>query len=222
MKSIFFIFVIFSGCSAGYRKVSHDSTIVRDDGRKLEVGGGSDSALVMLNADFRFARFSLPIEMGSNNWDLSADDGGRVTDTALRERRFYRLDMPVLSIYQVGNGLGIWYPGLLEQRKSIEFWMGGEMDLMKNGHRWVDFGLMYYHYERIGVRIYGGVGLEGIRTTTKAQNKSALFWDDSAVGYGAGVEITVAPGEYFLNFLEFLWQKDKTHQRRLKYRRYGR
>ena len=222
MKYFVLFFLFFCGCSVGYRKVTHSSDIVREDGRSLRVQGGSDSGLVMLNADFRFARFSMPIEMGSNTWELLADDGGSIKDTIHRERRFYRFDAPILSIYQIDNGLGIKYPGLLPERKSIEFWIGGEMDLLKNGHRWVDFGLMYYHFGLVGVRLYGGLGSESLRTTTKAENKSALFWDDSAWGYGAGVEITITPGEYFLNFLEFLWEKDKTHQRRLKYKRYGR
>ncbi len=222
MKYFCLLFLLFTGCSVGYRKVNHSSDIVREDGRKLQVRGGSDTGLVMINADFRFARLSLPIELGTNTWEFLADDGGRVNDTALRERRFYRLDAPVLSIYQIGNGLGVKYPGLLSERKSIEFWVGGEMDFLKNGHRWVDFGLMYYHFGLVGVRIYGGLGSESVRTTTKAEGKSTLFWEDSAVGFGAGVEITIVPGEYFLNFLEFLWKKDQKHQRRLKYQRYGR
>ena len=222
MKYFFLSILLFCGCSVGYRNVIHSSDIVREDGRSLQVRGESQSGIVNVNADFRFARFSLPIELGTNSWDLLADDGGSIKDTALRERQFYRLDAPVLSIYQIGNGLAIKYPGLLSERKSIEFWIGGEMDFQKNGHRWVDFGLMYYHFGLVGVRLYGGMGSEYLRTTTKADNKSTLFWEGSAWGYGAGIEITVAPGEYFLNFLEFLWEKDQTHQRRLKYRRYGR
>ena len=206
----------------GYRKMNISSEIVRDDGRRLDVRGESDTALLMVHADFRYARLSLPIELGSQTWDFLAEDGGRVKDSALRERRFYRIDAPFLSVYQVDKGLGIWYPGFLSKRKSLEFWVGGEMDFLKSGHRWVDVGLMYYHYGLIGVRAYAGVGSEKVRTSTKAETKSTLFWDDSAWGYGGGIEFSITPGEYFLEFLEFLFEKDQRHQRRLKYKRYGR
>lgn len=219
----FVIFGLFlSACSIGYRKTIRDTSIKNKKGQQLNVKGGSDSSLLMLNADFRFLRFSMPMEMGRGEWEFVAEDGGEKEESTSISRRYYRLDAPVISVYQPDNGFGIWYPGLLERRKSVELWIGSEFDMYVGGHRWVDLGIMYYHYNRIGIRLYGGIGVEGIRMETHAHQRAPIYWKEDALDYGLGIEFTISPGEHFLDFLKFFWAKDQQHQRRLKYKRYGR
>lgn len=209
-----------TGCTLGYRRNQYNTTVTRDTGPSLEVKGHADNVEVMLTADFRYFRLGVPFEGGRTVLKFEADNGSTDRSETVRERRFFRLDAPILSVFQAEQGWGLWYPGVLEKRSSLELWVNVEADFLQRGHRWADLGVMWYRYNSVGFKIYGGIGSEAFRASTTADEGFVRVWDNRALNWGVGVEITVTAGEYFLQFLKFLGKVDDRHQKRIKRRGY--
>ena len=209
-----------TACTVGYRRAMYNTTVTRDDGRSVKVTGSSDIVNVMLTADFKYFRLSTPFEGSSTEWTFESDEGGRDSDEFVRERRFLRLDAPIVSVFRPEVGWGVWYPGALKKRKSLELWANVEGSFAEDGHRWADLGIMYYHYNSVGMRIYGGIGSEAFRASTPTPGSFARIWDERAVHWGVGIEFTLTAGEYFWELLEYFAGVDRRHQKRIKRNRY--
>lgn len=216
------VVTLLTGCTLGYRHTRHAGTLSREHG-DLDITGSGNTANIALTFDFRYARLLLPFEVGRRQLVFKANDGGKDTLDLIRERRIYRLDVPVLSLYDVKTrGFG-GYPGLMRHRESLEIWIGGETDLANDTEWWLDLGLVFYNYNGVGVGIYGGAGsLPFDAATPRAGTRFPALWHGNAPMFGAGVSITVTSGEFALDAFEYLLGIDKAHRTRSEKQNPGR
>jgi len=211
--------LVVSGCTLSYRHTRHASTHTREDGRQLEIEGQGNAAHLGATFDFRYFRFSMPFEASYRVLNFRDESGSQDRQDIVHERRFYRLDVPVLSMWDLNDG-GIGYPGVMRHRRSLEFWISAESDFMTEHEWWVDGGLVYYSYNGVGLRLHVGTGGVPFRAATPQRtSRFPILWDGQAPMFGAGLEITFTSGEYGLEVVEYLIGIDKRHRDRS--RRYG-
>lgn len=214
------LLVLLSGCTFGYRHTRHSSTVAREDGRELEVDGQGHTVNLGATFDFRYFRFSMPFGAIYRLLYFEDEEGGRDRQDIVQERRFYRLDVPVLSLWDMKDGGGIGYPGTMPKRRSLELWISAETDLLKEYEWWVDAGLVYYKYNGIGLRLYfGGGAVPYHAATPQPGSRFPIIWEGHAPMFGAGLELTFTAGEYGLEVIDYLVGIDKRHRERS--RRYG-
>lgn len=212
--------VFLTGCSVGYRHTAHGSTMTRDDGRELDIRGKGDAAQLYASIDFRYFRFGVPFDVGRRRLFLEDQEGNKDQLDLIRERRIFRLDVPVLSLRDLEEKQFGGYPGLMRHRHSIELWISGESDLATEHEWWADIGIVYYKYNGIGLRAYGGVGSLPFTASTPVQGtRFPRIWEGRAPMFGAGIELTVTAGEFGLDVLHFLLGIDREHRERS--RKYG-
>lgn len=214
--------VLLSGCTLGYRHTRHVGTITDHPG-ELDVQGAGNTADLGVAFDFRYFRFGMPFEGGRHQLEFTAPDGGKDTLDLIRERRFYRLEVPLLSLWNFdGGGFG-GYPGLLRHRHTVDLWISGESDLRTEHQWWVDLSLVLYRYNGVGFRFFfGGGGLPVDAATPRPGTRFPAVWHGTAPMIGAGLAITVMTGEYALDALEYLIGVDKRHRERAERQNPGR
>jgi hypothetical protein len=217
-----FCVLALSGCTIGYRHTRHVGKISRDIG-ELDINGSGNTMDIAATFDFRYARLLLPFEVGRHKLVFTADDGGKDTLDLVRERRLYRLDVPVLSLYDVKTkGFG-GYPGLMRHRESLELWVSGESNLQNDNEWWIDLSLAFYKYNGVGVRLFFGAGaLPFDAATPRPGTRFPALWNGNAPTIGGGLSITVTSGEFALDAFEYLAGIDKKHRERAERQNPGR
>ncbi len=211
--------VIASGCTVGYRYTRHDYTFQRDDGREIEISGPGHNLRLGAVFDFRYFRLGIPFEANYRHLRFMDENGNDDRDELIRERRLWRLDVPVFSVWDIKDG-GVGYPGKMRHRESLEIWLGAESDFMKLHEWWFDIGLAYYRYNGVGTRLYFGAGSAPFRATTRMPGSlNPYVWEGNSPMFGFGLEGTFTAGEFALDAIEYLLGMDKRHRDRS--RRYG-
>jgi hypothetical protein len=214
------VVVVVSGCSIGYRYTGHHSTFTRDDGRELEIRGSSHSGHLAASFDFRYFRLMVPFEGGRRVIRVRDDEGNPDTIELIRERRFYRLDVPLVSLWDLENKQFGGYPGSMRHRKSLELWLSGESNAQIDHEWWVDLSFVRYAYNGVGIKVYGGAGAVPFDAATPVQGtRFPRLWHGNAPMFGAGIEFIFFTGEYGLDVVEYLLGLDRDHRERS--RKYG-
>lgn len=203
-----------AGCTIGYRHTRHFGSIDRNIG-ELAIEGSGNTADLAATFDFRYFRFLMPFEAGRRELVFTADNDGKDTLDLIRERRFYRLDVPVLSVWDFESRDFGGYPGLMRHRRSLEFWIGGETDLRVENEWWADLSFAYYVYNGVGFRLFvGGGALPFAAATPRPGTRFPAVWRGNAPTFGAGLSVTVTTGEFALDALYYLAGIDKRHRDR--------
>lgn len=210
------IVFLLCGCSIGYRYTGHHSTYTRDDGRSIDIRGNSNVGQLTAAFDFRYVRLMVPFEGGRRIMRFEDDRGNPDTIELIRERRFYRLDVPLLSLWDLEHKQFGGYIGSMRHRKSLELWVSGESNLSADDHEWwADVGFVRYAYNGVGIRVYGGVG--GIpfdAATPRPNTRFPAIWRGNAPMFGGGIEFIFTTGEYGLDVVELLLGLDRRHRER--------
>lgn len=211
-----------TGCSIGYRHTVHASKFTRDDGRVAQISGASDTAYLGATFDFRYARVLVPYEFGRRQiFVTEQEDGYRDEIDLIRERRFYRLDIPVLSLWDFDEKSFGGYPGLLRHRNTVDVWLSGETDFMIRNEWWADISVALYRYGKVGFRLYGGGGaLPFDAATPQAGTRFPRLWKGQAPYFGGGLEVILTTGEYGLDAFEWIADMDKRDRELWKRRGY--
>ena len=206
--------LLLAGCTLGYRHTRHTGSIKRNIG-ELDIGGSGNTADLSATFDFRYFRLLIPFEAGRRMLEFTADDGGRDTIDLVRERRYYRLDVPVVSLWDFKNeGFG-GYPGLLRHRHTFDVWVSGETNLHVDHEWWIDLGLAYYRYNGIGVRLFFGAGAVPFDAATpRPGTRFPAIWHGDAPTIGGGLTVTITAGEFALDLFQYLAGVDRTHRNR--------
>ncbi len=214
--------LLLAGCTIGYRHSRHTGSLSREIG-ELDIAGSGNTAQLATTFDFRYARFLLPFEVGRRKLTYQAADGGRDTQDLIRERRLYRLDVPVLSLYDVNKGGFGGYPGLMRHRHSLELWVSGETNLQTDNEWWLDLSVVFYKYNGVAfLASFGGGALPFDAATPRAGTRFPAVWRGNAPMFGGGLAITVTSGEFALDAFEYLLGIDKRHRTRAERQNPGR
>lgn len=214
--AVVLLVLLLAGCTIGYRHTRHAGSINRSPG-KLDIEGSGNTADLAITLDFRFLRASLPFEAGRRQLEFIAPNGRKDTLDLIRERRLYRLDVPVLSLWDFEERAFGGYPGLMRHRHSLELWVTGETDMRTENEWWVDLGLTYYRYAHVGFRIFFGAGALPFDAATPVMGtRFPTIWRGNAPTFGGGLSVIITTGEFGLDALLYLAGVDKTHRNRAK------
>lgn len=201
-----------SGCAIGYRNHGLSTQKTVSD-VTVEVEGDQDVVGFGTVLDFRAVRFIAPFVNISEEFVLSDDRGGGSTERAQKKTRHLRIDAPVMTFWSLATGAGLEWTPMLEHRTSIDLWLGGESDLRTDdASYWLDVGLGYYQYNLVAIRVFAGWGGRPFRGVSRYLEKSTTV-DSYVQGFGGGIEITLAAGEYALDFVKFLMDFDEAQQK---------
>ncbi len=197
-----------SGCVMGYRHQHFEHQEVVND-VAVDLEGSQGTVGYSMVFDFRVLRVSSPFITTFEEVELSDDRGGRGRYDAERKSRYLRVDAPVATFWKRGNGFGLDYTGMLQHRTSIDLWIGAESDLRtEEATHWLDVGIGYYQYNLFAVRLFGGWGVKPFRGSSRYFSQDAVI-DTQLQGFGGGIEITLAAGEYALDFIQYLLDIDE-------------
>jgi len=202
------------GCAAQYRHVVFHDHDVAPSTHTVDIRGTSDATQLAIVADFRYVRLLLPADFVVQQFHFTDEDGGVDEKTEIQERRAFRIDVPLLTLWNLDDG-GLAYPGALAHRHSIELWLSGETQLRKKADYWADVGLVYYATDGVGVRLFGGYTSVRYRATTSppGQEFPRLF-EGRANGFGGGIELTFTAGEHALDLVKWLIGVDRRYRER--------
>lgn len=204
-----------AGCTVGYRHAVHSGTLTNPSG-EAQISGAGDDIDLSVTLDFRYARLMLPVEVSRHKLTYEAFDGGRSTGDLIRERRLYRVEVPLLSFYDFDKGGFGGYPGALRHRHTVDLWIGAESDLLRSIEWWVDLGVSLYKHGGLGFSVFGGLGSLPVSTSTPMQgSRFPRLWDGRTVSFSGGAAVTITSGEFALGALEYLLKMDKRHRERV-------
>ena len=201
------------GCIAGAHHHSIDTTVM-NQGDALDVTGEVNSVDLGITADFRYFRVGLPFEGHRRKIDVDIQEGGFFEIDRVVELRALRVDVPVVSLFDFSDEpSGQRYPGLMKQRNSLELWLSGSMGISPIRPATASAGLAYYRYGAFAVRAFGGFStnpFRGIERGHAGGTSSITRRSGYAPGWMAGVEVTLAAGEYALELVQFIldWDED--------------
>lgn len=193
-----------SGCTLGYRYHHLDSEISNAAGANAQVEGGGHMVELGIVLDFRYLRVGNPYVGASYEMDVTDPDGGGTYKSSTIETQPFRLDVPVVSLWSEDGGFG--YPGTMVHRKSVELWLSGTLRPTELPLWWADASIVYYHHDLVAVRAFGGWGavpFEGQTTSLNTDGVNYEFYETTAGGYSAGVELTLGAGEQALDFIKY-------------------
>ena len=162
--------------------------------------------------DFRAVRFVSTLEMVQREraaaWSSGVTTDRSSVEATYQERRMLRLDVPLLTLWNLETG-GLGYPGLLPRRHSIDLWArGGTSDILQldNG----GFGgaaLTYYRSGSVAVSLTADRWSEPTSIRGLGQDGYHTYTGDAG-GWVLGLEVTVGAGEYALDALEWMMDRD--------------
>ena len=202
-----------AGCTYGYRYTNLGSTHT-EQGRSVDVQGHAHTFLAGVVLDFRYARLGIPFEGLVVDLELEDELGGVDTLEDYDEMRSYRLDVPLLTIFDLEHDVWWRYPGAIRHREGIELWGSAMSNLKERHHWWADLSVAYYNYNGLGARLFAGYGELPFRASTHGVGPAfPLRWEGQAGGWGGGVEVTLTTGEYALEALEWLLDRDREERR---------
>lgn len=201
------------GCTYGYRYTNLGSTHT-EDGRSVDVQGDAHAFLAGVVLDFRYFRLGVPFEGVVASFELEDELGGIDRFEDYDEMRSYRLDVPLLTIFDLDEDVWWRYPGVIRHRQGIELWASASSNLSRRHHWFADLSVAYYDYNGLGVRLFGGWGEIPFRASTQGVGPEfPLRWEGQAGGFGGGLEVTLTTGEYALEALKWLIDRDREERR---------
>lgn len=200
------------GCIGGVHHHRINSTV--EHGEQIaDVTGTVDSADFGVVADFRYARLALPFEGHRRQINVDFRNGSQFSVDQVVEIRALRADVPLWSAKDLSDDESeTWYPGRMNQRHSLEVWASGSVGVTPIHPASASLGLVYYRYGAVAVRLFAGV------SKTPYSGLDRAFIDGTeinrrreghATGMVAGLEVTLAAGEYALELLRFIVDRDR-------------
>jgi hypothetical protein len=206
-----------TGCIAGVHHHRVHSTVPIDDGQRAEVRGQVNSVDLGIIADFRYLRLGFPFEGHRRQIEVNPEGGGQFALDEVVELRAIRLDVPIYSLVDLSEEpSGLRYPGRMRRRHSIEIWGSGSVGFTPIHPSTATMGLVYYNYSRLAIRLYGGVSgnpFEGVERRIEGGAEVNQRRSGYAYGGVAGVEVTLAAGEYALELIQFFLDLDTSGRR---------
>lgn len=161
--------------------------------------------------DFRAVRLVSALDFQVLNPTASTERlDPQADDQDYTERRMFRLDVPVLSLWNFeSSGLG--YPGILEHRHTIDLW--GRAGLAKNTGGFDPFyggSLTYYRADSFAVSLtvdYWTIPAE-VRVFQSETGGLSIVNGD-ATGWVLGLEVTLFAGEHALDIITSILEVDR-------------
>lgn len=206
-----------SGCTLGYRYHHLDSEVTSAAGANAQVEGSGHMVELGVVLDFRYFRAGNPYVGASYEMDLNEPGGGGTYKSSTIETQPFRIDVPVVSLWSEDGGIG--YPGTMIHRQSVELWLSGTLRPSELPMWWADASLVYYHHDMVAVRAFGGWGavpFDGETSQFGPGGTTYEFYETTAGGYSAGVELTVGAGEQALDFIKYFIGSQKNAGKPLK------
>jgi hypothetical protein len=192
-----------TGCVFGYRYQGVSDQATNELSKTADVEATGHMVYLGVTLDFRFFRVGTP-SMGGNFEVTASNEGGRYGDEYNVQLNGFQLDAPVLSLWSEEEGVG--YPGLLEHRHSVDFWLSGTFMPVNPPHWWADASLVYYNHDLLAVRAFGGYGripFDGTVSGYLDGERSADMFETTVGGPTFGVELTILAGEQALDFIRW-------------------
>lgn len=164
--------------------------------------------------DLRAARITVSLEMKSLQPQVSLSPAGTPAPTAERsaylERRVLRLELPVLSFWDLDHQTALGYPGLMEHRHSVDLWLRtGTPDLGLDQGGFAGVGLGWYKTDFLAVTLTADYWSEPAGIEALGANDVLSTFGGEVQGWVFGVELTIAAGEYALDILGALLDMDR-------------
>ncbi len=201
-----------SGCIVGVHHHQIGTTVEAAD-HSASVDGSVSGVDMGVVADFRYARIGMPFEGQRHQLEVDVDGEGSFRIDEVFELRSVQLDVPLFSFIDFDDEpSGQRYPGLMEQRNSLELWVSGTAGVAPLNSTSATLGLVYYRYGGLAARLYGGVsftsysGLAGTVEGSTGEVRRQGF----APGAVVGLEVTLAAGEYALELVQYLLEWDRS------------
>lgn len=201
-----------SGCMLGgyHQRISSS---FEEAGQPRQAEGSINAIELGVVADFRYARVGMPFE-GQQREFVVSDGENQVSVEEVVELRALRLDVPLWS-FRNFKTKSMGYPGLMPRRESLELWATGSVGISPIPTRTVGLGLVFYRFGSVAIRVHGDYVMvpysEDVRRIGGVDR-----WEGHAPGWMAGLEVTVAAGEYALELIKFVLDVDKTSRERTK------
>lgn len=202
-----------AGCIAGVHHHRINTDVDHHNGQIADVSGTVDSVDIGVVADFRVLRLGMPFEGQRRQIEVDNRQGGQFTVDEVVENRTLRLDVPVWALTEFsGDETGRNYPGRMEQRHTLELWTSGSVGVAPLQGLTASAGLVYYRYGAVAIRLYGGVSntpYSGRERVNVAGAQAFQTREGRAPGMVAGLEVTLAAGEYALELARFILDLDR-------------
>lgn len=203
---ILLLVLAISGCSIGYRYHHLDDSIENAAGANAQIDGAGHTLYMSTVLDFRYVRLVSSYLFPSYSYDIEDDRGGSEQHDSRFETRGAQIDAPLISLWSDDEETTIGYPGRMEHRQSLELWISGSTRGDMQPSFWGDVGLVYYHHELLAARAFAGWGAIAVDDATSridSQGNQDELWQAPVFGPSAGVDVTLAAGEYALDFIKF-------------------
>jgi len=215
------------GCilAANTGQLATQSIAASDNTGTADIDVQRESLVVGTALDFRFVRVVSSIEMLNRQTRLNVQTAAVRTpemDETYLERRFFRMDIPALSLWNFDGG-GLGYPGLMDHRHSIDLWgRAGAVNIRSDFEGFAGAALTYYQSGMLAVSLTADHWSEPAQVQALNNFGSLTTFDASASGWVVGLEITVAAGEYGLDFIDMLVGVDAAARKQFPPRRASR
>lgn len=202
--------IVCSGCTLGYQQLRY-SDVNQTGGQQLEASGSTTDFSLGIVLDFRAVRVGIPVQARIQEQYFETPEGfGQRRDNYV-EKRVLKFDLPLFSIYDFEKRRPGGWPGMLKNRQSLELWLSADLEPVRsNPSYFPNIGLVYYHRDVIGVRLYGGIG--SLHYQSSEPGPGGSRWEGRMTGPGGGIEFTITAGEYALDFVRWVLDIDKGHR----------
>lgn len=201
---------IFFTCSCAF----HGSVqSVNGVSEQVSVDGHIEKYATSIVADFRVLRLQMPLLFERGEIAYLDEASGRGVRKIDRTSRTYRLDLPVLTIWDFDQKAWFRYPGLLEKRTSLDIWLMGQSNFSQDWPWMAGAGVSYYQYKGIAAGVWGGWSTEPFRDGIEGigpQYPQTITGRHE--GFWVGVEVTLFAGEFALELWDYLVAKDEKHR----------
>ncbi len=169
-----------------------------------------DAMTVGTAIDLRYVRLVSSIELLNTETHLTNTQNNPLTDSTkdYNERRFFRLDVPLLSLWDLRDG-GVAYPGLLVHRHSVDLWArGGVVSIDDTVEGFYGGALTWYKTGLVAVSLTVDYWNQSAQAQALNEFGSLTPYRADASGFVFGIELTLAAGEYALDFIKYLADYD--------------
>lgn len=201
-----------SGCMVGgyHQRISSS---FEEAGQPRQAEGSINAVTLGVVADFRYVRLGMPFE-GQQREFVVSDGEQELPVEEVVELRSLRMDVPLWS-FRNFKTKSMGYPGLMPKRESLELWATGSVGISPIPTRTVGLGLVFYRFGSVAVRVHGDYVMAPYSVDARAFEGTER-WEGHAPGWMAGLEVTVAAGEYALELIKFVLDVDETSRERSK------